>query len=152
MCLAFPGLSYEKLKAGVFDGPQIRQLIKDQNFVKSVKAVEKRALEIFVSVVTNFLRNDKAENYKDLVETMLHSYNCLGSNMSIKVHFLNSHLNEFAANLGDGERFHQDIKVMEGRYQGRWDIHLMADYCWSIQRDCPDKQHSRKSRKRKFVP
>ena len=32
--LAFPGLSYEKVhvKTGVFDGPQIRQLIKNQNF------------------------------------------------------------------------------------------------------------------------
>ena len=25
------------------------------------------------------------------------------------------------------ERFHQDIKVMEERYQGRWDINIMAD-------------------------
>ena len=44
--------------------------------------------------------------------------------MSIKVHFLKIHLNEFPANLGDvsdehGERFHQGIKVMEKRYQGR---------------------------------
>ncbi|EFN85286.1 hypothetical protein EAI_02819, partial [Harpegnathos saltator] len=26
--------------------------------------------------------------------------------------------------------FHQDIKEMEKRYQGRWDIHMLADYCW----------------------
>ena len=25
ICSAFPGLSYEKVKAGVFDGPHIRQ-------------------------------------------------------------------------------------------------------------------------------
>ena len=49
--MAFPGLSYEKVKAGVFDGPQIRQLIKDQNFITSMTAVEKRAWEAFVSVV-----------------------------------------------------------------------------------------------------
>jgi hypothetical protein len=49
-----------------------------------------------------------------------------------------------------GERFHQDMmmmeeikKVMEERYQGRWDRHMMADYCWSIQRDCPDDPHKR---------
>ncbi|GFU78354.1 uncharacterized protein TNCV_528971 [Trichonephila clavipes] len=30
----FPGLSIEKLKASIFDGPQIRQLVKDSNFVK----------------------------------------------------------------------------------------------------------------------
>ena len=43
ICSAFPGLSYEKVKAGVFDGPHIRQLIKDQNFTTSMTAVEKRA-------------------------------------------------------------------------------------------------------------
>lgn len=53
--------------------------------------------------------------------------------MSIKVNFLMSHLNEFPANLGDvsdehGERFHQDIKVMEEIYQGRWNTRMMADY------------------------
>ena len=41
--------------------------------------------------------------------------------MSIKVHFLQSHLDRFPENLGDfseeqGKRFHQDIKVMEERY------------------------------------
>ena len=77
--------------------------------------------------------------------------------MSIKVHFLKIHLNEFPANLGEvsdehGERFHQGIKVMEKRYQGRQNTHIMADYCWSIQRDCVDMKHSRRSRKWKFVP
>ena len=119
--------------------------------------LEKRAWKAFVSVVKKFLGNEKAENYKDVVETMLQSYHNLGCNMSITVHFLNSHLGKFPANLGDvsdehGERFHQDIKVMEERYQGRLDTHMMADYCWSIQRDNPDVHHSRKSRKRKFVP
>ena len=42
--------------------------------------------------------------------------------MSIKVHFLHSHLDRFPENLSDfskeqGERFYQDIKVMEERYQ-----------------------------------
>lgn len=26
----------------------------------------------------------------------------------------------------------QVIKVMERRYQSRWDAHIMADHCWSI--------------------
>ena len=51
-----------------------------------------------------------------------------------------------------GERFHQDIKVMETRYQGRWDVHMMADYCWTLIRDSLDKIHSRKSKKQKFMP
>ena len=60
--------------------------------------------------------------------------------MSIKLHYINSHLDQFPENLGDvseeqGERFHQDLKTIEDRYQGRWDIHLMADYCWGIKRE-----------------
>ncbi|KAI6651281.1 hypothetical protein LOD99_5429 [Oopsacas minuta] len=62
-------LSDEKRKAGIFDGPQIRQLVRDEN---------------------------------------------LG-----------------AVSEEQGERFHQDIKTMETRYQERWDVHMMADYCWS---------------------
>jgi hypothetical protein len=55
--------------------------------------------------------------------------------MSVKVHYLHSHSYHFPENLGDlseeqGERFHQDIKTVEARYQGRWDAHVMADYCW----------------------
>ena len=54
--------------------------------------------------------------------------------MSLKVHFLHAHLNYFPQNLGDmseehGERFHQDIKSMETRYQSRWNISMMADCC-----------------------
>jgi len=65
-------------------------------------------------------------------------------------------LDEFPENLGNvsdeqGERFHQDIKVMEQRHQGRWDINMMADYCWSLQRDCDVSCHSRRSNKRKFL-
>ena len=96
--------------------------------------VEKNAWEAFVSVVRNFLGNTKSSNYKELVQELTRSFQVLGCNMSIKMHFLNSRLQSFLVNLGDvsdeqGERFHQDIKVMEDRYQGRWDIHMMADYC-----------------------
>lgn len=34
------GLSIEKIKAGIFDGPQIRRLIKDTNFVESMNEKE----------------------------------------------------------------------------------------------------------------
>ena len=44
--------------------------------------------------------------------------------MSVKVHFLHSHLDYFPENLGamseeQGERFHQVLKTMEKRSQGR---------------------------------
>jgi hypothetical protein len=53
------------------------------------------------------------------------------------VYFLNAHLDYFPENLGavseeQGERFHQDIKEMEKRYQGRWTVNMMRDYCWLL--------------------
>ena len=154
---AFPSLSFEKIKAGVFDGPQIRQLIRDQHFIGTMTELEKNAWLSFKAIVTDFLGNTRAENYTEIVQKLLDSYKTLGCNMSIKVHFLHSHLDKFPENLGaisdeQGERFHQDLKVMETRYQGRWDRHMLADYCWSIRRDCPQIPHFRKSYKRKFMP
>lgn len=153
----FPGLSMEKLKAGIFDGPQIRQLIKDKDFTNSMNNLESAAWKSFVKVVKHFLGNEKAKNYVELVQDLLNNFKNLGCNMSIKVHYLHSHLEKFPENLGScseeqGERFHQDLKVMEDRYQGRWDEHMMADYCWSITRDSQNIEHCKKSRKRSFLP
>ena len=61
--------------------------------------------------------------------------------MSIKLHFLLSHLARFPdfylSNVSDeqGERFHQDISDMKVRYQSRWGAIMLAKYCRSIKRD-----------------
>ena len=72
--------------------------------------------------------------------------------MSLKVHFLHAHLDYFQQNLGDvneahGERIHQDIKIMETRYQGRRDVSMIADYCWCLKRDCKSSEVARKTKK-----
>ena len=157
ICRTFPGLSNEKLKAGIFDGPQIRKLLKDTNFVNSMNSVEAATWNAFTEVVNKFLGNVKHTNYVQIVHSFIQSFHALGCNMSMKVHFLFSHLDKFPENLGDvsdeqGERFHQDIKTMEERYQGRWDEVMIADFCWSLKRDCSDTRHRRKSNKRKFIP
>ena len=155
-CSAFPGMSMEKIKAGIFNGSQIRQLIKDSQFARHMTEHESAAYTAFVLIIKNFLGNYKANNYLELVSNMSSSFKDLGCNMSIKVHYLHSHLDHFPKNLGDlseeqGERFHQDIRVMEEWYQGRWDAMMLADYCWSLQRHCPGTKHSRKCYKRHFL-
>ena len=120
---AFPGLGEEKKKAGVFNGPQIEQLFRDSNFVASVTAHEARVWNAFSLVASNFFDNTKRENYEDLVKKLLSSMQEVQCSMSIKLHFLKNHLEYFPENLGDiseerGERFHQDIRVMEEHYQG----------------------------------
>ena len=47
LCQAFPGLTMEKLKAGIFDGSQIRQLIRDSEFKNPTNEVELEALKAF---------------------------------------------------------------------------------------------------------
>ena len=86
---------------------------------------------------------------------MLQNFQALGARMSIKLHYLFSHLDCFPENLGDvneeqGERLHQDIRTMEERYQGLWDCHTMADYCWTLIRDFTKQSPSRKLYKRTF--
>uniref|UniRef100_UPI00358E4839 uncharacterized protein n=1 Tax=Myxine glutinosa TaxID=7769 RepID=UPI00358E4839 len=119
----FPRVSEAKLKAGIFDGPQIRELMKDPKFDESMESNERNAWLSFKSIVTNFLGNHRSPEYECVVEGLLQSFQALGARMSIKMHFLSSHLDYFPENCGDvseeqGERFHQDIRVMEERYQG----------------------------------
>ena len=91
ICRTFPGLSNEKLKAGIFDGPQIRKLLKDTNFVNSMNSVEAPTWNAFTEVVNKFLDNVKHTNYVQIVHSLIQSFHALGCNMSIKVNFLFSH-------------------------------------------------------------
>lgn len=156
ICQKFPQLTMEKIKAGIFDGPQIRQLTKDTKFRNSMNELELKAWTAFVSVMQNFLGNKKSENYIELVEDLLLQLKNMGCNMSIKLHFLHSHLDRFPENLGDmseeqGERMHQDLRAIEERYQGFWDTNMMSDYCWSLIRHFPKSTHQRRALKRSFL-
>jgi hypothetical protein len=78
---------------------------------------------------------------------MLEKLRVLGCNMSLKLHFLYSHLGFFPYNLWafseeQGKRFHLVLKEMERRYQGCSDVNMMADYCWSIKREDTSQEHS----------
>ena len=75
--------------------------------------------------------------------------------MSLKIHFLHSHLNFFPPNLEavsdeHGEIFHQDITKMESNYQGKWNLSMMGDF-WSILlRDILEAKYTRSSKKTHF--
>ena len=84
----FPRLSEAKLKEGTFIGPQIPDIIRDDFFYKLLEGDEKTAWDSFKFVVKVFLGNRRAQNYEELVNNLLQSYQNLGCNMSLKVHFL----------------------------------------------------------------
>ena len=63
----------------------------------------------------------RSRNYTALIDELLACFEFIGCNMSLKVHFLHSHLSFFPVNASDvsdehGEKFHQDISEMENIY------------------------------------
>ncbi|GBM82004.1 hypothetical protein AVEN_231485-1 [Araneus ventricosus] len=122
----FKHLSEAKVKEGMFIGPQIKAVFRDEEFEKKLSEAEKlSACLSFKSVRTHFLGNKKAENYEDLFGDMVKCFRVRGCNMSLKLYTLDSHLNFFPQNFGaisdeHVERFHQDISKFEKRFSGRW--------------------------------
>jgi hypothetical protein len=100
ICSKFPRLSCEKLKDGIFVGPQIRKLMLNSEFEEQMTNAEKEAWVSFTSVVNNFLGNKKASIYKEIVNHMMEKFKILGCHRSVKLHFLHSHIDYFPENLG----------------------------------------------------
>jgi len=64
----------------------------DEYFEKLLQGDENRVWDSFKSVLKGLLENRRAQNYEDLVNNLLQSYQKLGCNMSLKIHFIHSHL------------------------------------------------------------
>ncbi|GBN17383.1 hypothetical protein AVEN_39644-1 [Araneus ventricosus] len=72
-------------------------------------------------VVQRVLWNTKDPLFKTIVQRMLTAHEAQGCKMSLKIHFLHSHIDCFPETLGayneeQGERFHQDVRNIERRY------------------------------------
>jgi hypothetical protein len=46
-----------------------------------------------------------------------------------------------------GERFHQDISVMQHRYKWKWNAAMLGDYCWMMKRDAPETKYHRQAKR-----
>ena len=131
------------LSRGVFICPQIKQLFKDQQFEAVLSDKEKAAWQSFEKVSNGFLVNSGAANFRELLQHPMDSYEQLGCNMSLKMHFLFSQLDFFPLNCCDvrdecGEHCHQDISVKEHRYKGKLSAATLGDYCWMMKGDAPE--------------
>ena len=118
----FQQKSMEKIKAGIFDGPQIRELIKDTSFDDAVNPTELSVWLSLQSVIANFLGKHRGSQYRKMVDDLMENFRQIDTCISVKTHFLRSHLDYFLENWGDvreeqGERFHQGISDMEKHYQ-----------------------------------
>ena len=148
----FPKISDAKLIEGIFVGSQIHQLMKDPAFDEVLKGQEKETWEALKGVICGFLGNKRDDHYIQLVTVLLQKCHQLGCNMSLKIHFLHSHIDFFHPSCGvvsdeHEERFQQDISVMEQRYQGHWNDAMHADYCWFVCGDAPELAYKRKEKR-----
>ncbi|GBM12128.1 hypothetical protein AVEN_39468-1 [Araneus ventricosus] len=127
LCSKFPKVSEAKLKEGVFTVETYENcypitLQKQWRTKKNKRGTLK-------DVVHRFLGNTKDPLYETIAQRMLTAYEAQSCKMSLKVHFLHSHIDCIPENLGayneeQGERFYQDVRDIERRYQGRWDVNM----------------------------
>ena len=139
-------MSDAKIKEGIFIGPHITELMQAKQFDEDLNETERNEWLSFKRICKDFLGNHKAANCQDVVQDLLTLYKAMGCNMSLKIHFSESHL-DFFPELSDehGERDHQDILAVEKWYQGKWTSSMLTDYCWTLKRDIPEANYRRRS-------
>ena len=94
---------------------------------------EKQAWNCLKEIINDFLGNNRADNYQELIETMLEIFKIMGCRKSHKLHMLHALLDQFKDNLGayseeQGESFHQDVMDFGRRYQGQYNENMMGGF------------------------
>ena len=82
--------------------------MQDKQFDEDLNGTERNAWLSLKRLCKDFLGNHKAANYQDVVQDLLTSYKAMGCNMSLKIHFLESHLDFFPENLGEVSDEHRE--------------------------------------------
>lgn len=89
-------------------------------------------------MLTKFLNHTKDAECRNIVEKLIKNYQNLGCLMNLKLRFLDSHFDEFT------ERASVKIKQngspgFERRFQEKWDVNMLADYCWMLKGETKPK-------------
>ena len=127
--------------------------MNDKLFEENFNQLEKEAWNQFCLVVKNFLDNYKSSSNVSIIQDFLSSYKNLGAKMSLKIHFLHSHLDFSPPDMAEtsdeqGERFHQELKEIKNRYQRRITKNMLADYGRFLQRES-DTMYKRQTKRSK---
>lgn len=152
----FPRLSQSKVECGIYDGPKIRDIFNKSNVEAILTDEEREAYLSLKRVCEQFLGNHRSENYRELIKSMLSAYKNLHINVTVKMHLLLCHIDQFPSNCGQfsdeqGERAHQDLQNIEKRFKGKSEVHAMGTYCWELVREEDPNVHNKKSKsKRKY--
>lgn len=74
--------------------------IWNQKFENLLLSFEKAAFQSIVAVINNFFGNHRADNYREIVATVVENMHWIPVNMSAKIHYSHQHLDFFRENLG----------------------------------------------------
>ena len=71
--------------------------------------------------------------------------------MSLKMHFLHSHLDSLhvscvAKRDAQGVPSYQDISKMENTYKGKRSAPIFVDYCWKLKKNALEIQYKRQAK------
>ncbi len=150
-CKKFPRISDAKLQVGSLNGPDILKLVEDSAFVNELEKVspcaELDAWLSYVEVVHSFFGKDsRPTDYKERIGDLLSNYQQMGCNMSLKLHFLDEHIDRFPVFLSSmseqhGERGHQEMKGPSRLYPSTESVRVMSERCFQIQTRPVQLQH-----------
>lgn len=123
---------------GVVDGPDVRKLIKCEEFTNILEGNESIAWDCIKAVIETLLGKHRSPEYSIFLHNMLDSFHKLGISMTLKIHFLHQHLDRMVNQLStesdeQGEKFHQTIAPIESRYKGKKLDSMLGDLCWWSQ-------------------
>lgn len=115
--------------------------MKSEKFTNVLTHNYRRAWDAIKAVIEGVLGKNRVQldEMKRLVKTMLSYFHKINSSMTLKLHFMHHHLDEFLQQLPSesdeqGERFHQVTMPMEKRYKGKQLDALLAEVCWWSQK------------------
>ena len=113
---------------------------------------EKAAWQSFEKFSNGFLGNFKAAYFRELIQYLVDSYEQLECNMSLKMHFLFSHLEFFPLNCGGvsnltwgalpSRHFSDGAQV-----QREMSAAMLGDYCLMVKRDAPETKYHRQAKR-----
>ena len=104
---------------GIFNGPETRSLINDENFEKSLNMLEMVVWHSYKELHKNVFEKNVSENWNEIVDNFIQNMKDLGSSSStIKMHILFKHKNKYEKFLGiysdeHGERSHKEMEQIE---------------------------------------
>lgn len=124
-------LTTKKIRAGVFHGPQIWQLIRDKHFIGTMTKLQNNLDFVFKNFVKGFfelhtqkiapLNRNYPETFKELQNAWLqHEYQ-----ISFSAQLFDDFLEIIEIRDEQNEQFHQNLKFMEQWCHSRQDEHMM---------------------------